>query len=50
VGAEHATDVERIASDLRLEREFALTELGSPAVTGLTRPGRSGSRQRRRRR
>jgi ATP-dependent RNA helicase RhlE len=49
VGAEHATDVERIATELRLDREFALTELGSPAVTGLTRPGRSGSRQRRRR-
>jgi ATP-dependent RNA helicase RhlE len=49
VGAEHATDVERIATDLRLEREFALTELGSPAVTGLARPG-SRARSRRRRR
>jgi ATP-dependent RNA helicase RhlE len=48
VGAEHATDVERIATELRLEREFALTELGSPAVTGLARPGRSRQRRRRR--
>jgi ATP-dependent RNA helicase RhlE len=46
VGAEHATDVERIATELRLEREFALTELGSPAVTGLTRPERQRSRGR----
>jgi len=49
VGAEHATDVERIATELRLEREFALTELGSPAVTGLRRPPRQRQRQRRRR-
>jgi superfamily II DNA/RNA helicase len=48
VGAEHATDVERIATELRLEREFALTELGSPAVTGLTRPPRQRSRGRNR--
>jgi ATP-dependent RNA helicase RhlE len=47
VGAEHASEVERIASELRLDREFALTELGSPAVTGASR---SGSRARRRRR
>ena len=46
VGAEHATDVERIANELRLEREFALTELGSPAVTGLRRPARQRSRGR----
>jgi ATP-dependent RNA helicase RhlE len=46
VGAEHATDVERIATELRLEREFALTELGSPAVTGLARPPRQRSRGR----
>jgi ATP-dependent RNA helicase RhlE len=44
VGAEHATDVERIATELRLDREFALTELGSPAVTGLSRPARSRTR------
>jgi len=48
VGVEHATDVERIATELRLDREFALTELGSPAVTGLARPGRSRQRSRRR--
>jgi superfamily II DNA/RNA helicase len=47
VGAEHATDVERIATELRLEREFAVTELGSPAVTGLARPPRSRQRRRR---
>jgi ATP-dependent RNA helicase RhlE len=46
VGAEHATDVERIATELRLEREFALTELGSPAVTGLARPARQRPRGR----
>jgi ATP-dependent RNA helicase RhlE len=46
VGAEHATDVERIATELRLDREFALTELGSPAVTGLSRPTRSRPRPR----
>jgi superfamily II DNA/RNA helicase len=46
VGAEHATDVERIATELRLEREFALTELGSPANTGLPRPARQRSRGR----
>ena len=48
VGAEHATDVERIATELRLEREFALTELGSPANTGLPRPARQRSRGRNR--
>jgi hypothetical protein len=49
VGAEHASDVERIAAELRLDREFALTELASPAVTGLTRPGRSRQSRPRRR-
>jgi ATP-dependent RNA helicase RhlE len=48
VGAEHATDVERIATELRLEREFALTELVSPANTGLPRPARQRSRGRNR--
>jgi ATP-dependent RNA helicase RhlE len=48
VGAEHAADVERIAGELRLHREFALTELGSPPVTGLARPTRSRPRSRRR--
>ena len=48
VGAEHATDVERIATELRLERVFALTELGSPANTGLPRPARPRSRGRNR--
>jgi ATP-dependent RNA helicase RhlE len=50
VGAEHASDVERIATELRLDREFALTELGAPAVTGLRGPRRSGGRAHRRRR
>ena len=51
VGAEQARDVERIAAELRLDREFAETELSTPA-----RPGRSrsrnggGGRQRSRRR
>jgi superfamily II DNA/RNA helicase len=48
VGTEHARDVERIAAELRLEREFAETELSSPARPG--RPRRSGGRARRRRR
>jgi ATP-dependent RNA helicase RhlE len=39
VGSEHARDVERIAAQLRLEREFAETELSSPA-----RPGRQRRR------
>jgi ATP-dependent RNA helicase RhlE len=51
VGAEQARDVERIAAELRLDREFAETELSTPA-----RPGRSrnsngsgnGGRQRQR--
>jgi ATP-dependent RNA helicase RhlE len=43
VGAEHARDVEQIAAELRLDREFAETELSSPA-----RPGRPRPRRRRR--
>jgi ATP-dependent RNA helicase RhlE len=39
VGAEQARDVERIAAELRLDREFAETALSTPA-----RPGRSRSR------
>jgi ATP-dependent RNA helicase RhlE len=50
VGVEHANDVERIARELRLEREFAVTQLGSPAVTGLARPPRSRAQARSRRR
>jgi superfamily II DNA/RNA helicase len=38
VGAEQARDVERIAAELRLDREFAETELSTPA-----RPGRNGN-------
>lgn len=38
VGTEQARDVERIAAELRLDREFAETALSSPA-----RPGRSGN-------
>ncbi|HEY0364498.1 MAG TPA: hypothetical protein VGC83_19620, partial [Solirubrobacteraceae bacterium] len=45
VGAEQARDVGRIAAELRLDREFAETELSTPA-----RPGRrrndNGGRQR----
>jgi ATP-dependent RNA helicase RhlE len=44
VGAEQARDVERIAAELRLDREFAETELSSPA-----RPGRPQRPRRRRR-
>jgi superfamily II DNA/RNA helicase len=50
VGAEHASDVERIATELRLDREFADTQLGSPAIVGRRGPRRSGSGARRRRR
>jgi superfamily II DNA/RNA helicase len=46
VGAEHARDVERIAAELRLDREFAETELSTPARQA--RGGRSRQRQRRR--
>ena len=38
VGTEQARDVERIAAELRLHREFAETALSSPA-----RPGRNGN-------
>jgi ATP-dependent RNA helicase RhlE len=48
VGAEHARDVERIAAELRLDREFAETELSSPAVAGRRRPSAGRSRRRRR--
>jgi ATP-dependent RNA helicase RhlE len=55
VGAEHARDVERIAAELRLEREFAETELSSPAgggqrrhSDGQRRPSAGRSRGRRR--
>jgi ATP-dependent RNA helicase RhlE len=44
VGAENATDVERIASQLRLHHEFAVTALGSPAITGLRRSRQRGRR------
>jgi ATP-dependent RNA helicase RhlE len=52
VGAEHARDVERIAAELRLDREFAETELSTPARHEPRRPsgGRSRQRQRSRRR
>jgi ATP-dependent RNA helicase RhlE len=43
VGAEQARDVERIAAELRLDCEFAETELSTPA-----RPGSGGRRSRRR--
>ena len=48
VGAEQARDVERIAAELRLDREFAETELSTPARPGRSRNG--GQRQRSRRR
>ncbi|HEX7299863.1 MAG TPA: C-terminal helicase domain-containing protein, partial [Solirubrobacteraceae bacterium] len=48
VGTEHARDVERIASELRLEREFAETALSSPAGGG--RPGPRHERPRSRER
>ncbi len=44
VGAEHARDVERIAAELRLDREFAETELSSPARPGRARRPRSRRR------
>jgi superfamily II DNA/RNA helicase len=51
VGSEQARDVERIAAELRLEREFAETELSTPAGGGRPRPrprhDRSRSRGRR---
>ena len=55
VGAEQARDVERIAAELRLDREFAETALSTPARPGRTRSrnggnGNGGGRQRSRRR
>jgi ATP-dependent RNA helicase RhlE len=52
VGAEQARDVERIAAELRLDREFAETELSTPARPGRSRNGGGdgGGRQRSRRR
>ena len=55
VGAEQARDVERIASELRLDREFAETALSTPARPGRGRNGVGGNgggrrRQRSRRR
>jgi ATP-dependent RNA helicase RhlE len=46
VGAEHARDVERIARELRLDREFAETALSSPAGGGHQRPRREHERPR----
>jgi superfamily II DNA/RNA helicase len=46
VGAEHAQDVERIARELRLDREFAETELSTPARPGRRRQRRPQSGQR----
>jgi ATP-dependent RNA helicase RhlE len=48
VGAEHARDVERIAAELRLDREFAETELSTPARPGRSRNGAGSGRQRQR--
>jgi superfamily II DNA/RNA helicase len=51
VGAEQVRDVERIASELRLDREFAETALSTPARPGRGRNGgggNGGGRQRRR--
>jgi hypothetical protein len=39
VGAEQARDVGRIATELRLDREFAETELSTPARPGRRRNG-----------
>jgi superfamily II DNA/RNA helicase len=47
VGAEQSRDVERIAAELRLDREFAETELSTPARPGRSRNG-NGGRQRQR--
>jgi ATP-dependent RNA helicase RhlE len=44
VGAEQARDVERIAAELRLDREFAETELSTPVHPGRSHNG--GGRQR----
>jgi len=45
VGAEQARDVERIAAELDLDREFAVTALSSP-TSGGRRPQQQRSRQR----
>jgi ATP-dependent RNA helicase RhlE len=50
VGAEQARDVERIAAELRLDREFAETELSTPARPGRSRNGGGRQRSRPRRR
>jgi superfamily II DNA/RNA helicase len=42
VGAEQARDVERIAAELRLDREFAETALSTPARPGRSRNGGGG--------
>jgi ATP-dependent RNA helicase RhlE len=44
VGAEQARDVERIAAELRLDREFAETEFSTPVHPGRSHNG--GDRQR----
>jgi ATP-dependent RNA helicase RhlE len=46
VGTEQARDVERIATELRLDREFAETELSSPAGGGHHRPASRPQRSR----
>ena len=43
VGAEQARDVERIAAELRLDREFAETELSTPAAAAAGRRSSNGS-------
>ena len=48
VGAEQARDVERIAAELRLDREFAETALSTPARPGRTRSRNGGNGERRR--
>jgi superfamily II DNA/RNA helicase len=48
VGSEHARDVERIAGELRLDREFAETELSTPARREPRRSGAGRPRQRQR--
>jgi ATP-dependent RNA helicase RhlE len=45
VGAEQARDVGRIATELRLDREFAETELSTPARPGRSRNGGGGSQR-----
>jgi superfamily II DNA/RNA helicase len=48
VGSEQARDVERIAAELRLDREFAETALSTPARPSRSRNGGGGGRRRRR--